>query len=231
MKHILPLLILTSCFAATSWAEPERGVPDDTTEVVLLQSDVETDMDSSASVYAARRLGQRIRTDVLEAISRAVEEDSDLSDADKKAVAKALDKSASRDWSRLGKNLEDSKVWLATISILSVFLIFGTPIMLVAVILYANQRKRRLAHDMATQYLANGQPVPPEVWQGLSGDASPKSNLHKGMIMLGVGVGVFLSFWLMGSSKGAYLALIPAFIGLAQLLIWKLETGKASDDT
>jgi hypothetical protein len=48
------------------------------------------------------------------------------------------------------------------------------------------------------------------------------------MIMLGVGVGVFLCFWLMGAMEAAYLALIPLFIGIAQLLIWNLEKHKAS---
>ena len=85
-----------------------------------------------------------------------------------------------------------------------------------------------LALEMASKFLASDQPVPPEVWQGLAGNTSPRSNLHKGMIMLGVGVGVFLCFWLMGAMEAAYLALIPLFIGIAQLLIWNLEKHKAS---
>ena len=46
--------------------------------------------------------------------------------------------------------------------------------------------------------------------------------------MLGVGAGVFLCFWLMGTTTAAYLALIPLFIGIAQLLIWNLEKHNAS---
>jgi len=228
MKRILPVLILVSCFTATSWAETEPDITSDTVNAEQPQVDVETDLDSGASVYAARRLGQRIRTDVLKAIAGTIEEDSDLNAADKQAIAAALQDAASQDWSRFGDGLNRSTVWLGAVSVLSIVLIFGTPIMLVAAFLYAAQRKRRLAHDMASQYLANSQPVPPEVWQGLAGNASPRSNLHKGMIMLGVGVGVFLSFWLMGSTKGAYLALIPLFIGIAQLLIWKLEKNETS---
>lgn len=230
MKRILPVLILLVGFAATSWAQTEPDLPGDTGESAPMQSAVATDANSAASPRVdGRRLGQRIRIRVLEAIAESIEEDSDISDADKTAIAAALQKAATaQDWSRLGEGISNSRVWLGAISILSILLIFGTPIMLVAAFLYAGQRKRRLAHDMASQYLASGQSVPPEVWQGLSGDASPRSNLHKGMMMLGVGAGVFLAFWLMGSTKAAYLALIPLFIGIAQLLIWKLEKNKES---
>jgi hypothetical protein len=114
----------------------------------------------------------------------------------------------------------------ALVAIIAILITCGSPIMLVIAILYARHRKRRLALDMASQFLSNGKEVPPEVWQGLAGDASPRSNLHKGMLMLGLGAGVFLCFWLIGFMTAAYVGLIPLFVGLAQLLIWKLETPK-----
>ena len=41
--------------------------------------------------------------------------------------------------------------------------------------------------------------------------------------LLGAGIGIVLCFALMGNMTLAYLDLIPLFIGLALLLIWKLE--------
>lgn len=116
---------------------------------------------------------------------------------------------------------------LTIISILAIVFIFGTPIMVVAAVLYASHRKRRLAREMASEFLAKGQQVPPEVWRGLAGDATSRSNLHKGMVMLGAGLGIFLCFWLIGRMEAAYLGLIPLFIGIAQLLIWRLERNAA----
>lgn len=110
-----------------------------------------------------------------------------------------------------------------SIAVLAIVLIFGTPVMIVAMVLYASYRKRRLAREMASQFLASGQPVPPEVWRGLARDSAPRDNLRNGMVMLALGLGVFLCFWLIGSMPAAYLGLIPLFIGIAQLLIWKLE--------
>lgn len=110
-----------------------------------------------------------------------------------------------------------------SIAVLAIVLIFGTPVMIVAMVLYASHRKRRLARDMASQFLASGQPVPPEVWRGLARDRSPRDNLRNGMVMLALGLGVFLCFWLIGSMAAAYLGLIPLFIGIALLLIWMLE--------
>ena len=81
--------------------------------------------------------------------------------------------------------------------------------------------KRRLAREMAGEFLANGRPVPPEVWEVFAGDTSARSHLRKGMVMLGTGIGIFLSFRLMGHVGAAYLGLIPLFIGIAQLLIWR----------
>ncbi len=110
-----------------------------------------------------------------------------------------------------------------SIAVLAIVLIFGTPVMIVAMVLYAGHRKRRLARDMASQFLASGQPVPPEVWHDLARDSAPRDNLRNGMVMLALGLGVFLCFWLIGSMATAYLGLIPLFIGIALLLIWKLE--------
>lgn len=116
-----------------------------------------------------------------------------------------------------------TRPWVGAVAILTIAMVFGMPVVLVAAVLYASHRKRRLAREMAGEFLASGQPVPPEVWQGLAGDTSPRSHLRKGMVMLGAGIGVFLCFRLMGRVEAAYLGLIPLFIGIAQLLIWRLE--------
>jgi hypothetical protein len=106
---------------------------------------------------------------------------------------------------------------------LAIMLIFGTPIMLVAAVLYANYRKRRLMHNTIDQYVSSGRDIPPAVLESLHQQVTPGNNLHRGLVMTGVGLGVIACFLVMGAREAAALGLIPLFIGLAQLLIWKLE--------
>ena len=106
---------------------------------------------------------------------------------------------------------------------LAIVLVFGMPVMIVVAVLYWAYRRRRLAHETVNQFLASGKDIPPEVLDNLFHEQAPRNNLHKGLVMTGLGVGVFLCFALIGSMKAASVGLIPLFIGLAQLLIWKLE--------
>jgi len=240
MKYLLPVLILIASFAIPCWAQSESAQPADLPDAIQQQSDLETDANSAASPYPhgasrrnSRELNDSISTAVLDAVIEALETNPNISDSDKEDITGELQTKRYMggwsDWGDQGMNRRSFGIGKTLIAALSILLIFGTPIMLVAAILYASHRKRRLARDMASEFLASGQPVPAEVWKGLAGDTSPRSNLHKGMIMLGAGAGVFVCFWLIGSMKAAYLALIPLFIGIAQLLIWKLEKPRKND--
>jgi hypothetical protein len=110
------------------------------------------------------------------------------------------------------------------IPLLAITLVFGTPIFIVIAVLYAGYRKRRLVQETISEYLASGKDVPAEILQSIHGGAEkPKNYLQKGFVMVGAGIGIFLAFAIMGSIEAASLGLIPLFIGVAQLLIWKLE--------
>ncbi len=236
MKHLLPVLILIAGFPTLGWADSESAQPAELPDAAQLQSDLETDANSAASPYPhgtpriySRELNDNMSTAILDAVTQALKNDPNLSATDKEDITGELQTkrhmvgwSGWGDWGEQGMRRRGFGFGKTLIVALSL-LIFGTPIMLVAAVLYASHRKRRLACDMASEFLASGQPVPPEVWKGLAGDTSPRSNLHKGMIMLGASAGVFVCFWLIGSMKAAYLALIPLCIGIAQLLIWILE--------
>jgi len=227
MNRFLPALILIVGFAAAGWADTRADMTPGAEATEQQPSAGETDVDSAASPYASlrepgKRLQTQIQAQIVEAITEALDENPDLNDKDRQAAEQARKNGSS--FGHIDLDLDrHTDAGELILGGLAIVLIFGTPIMLVAAFLYAGHRKRRLASDMAGRFLANGQPVPPEVWRGLAGDATPRSNLHKGMIMLGLGLGVFLCFWLIGSPEAAYLGLIPLFIGIAQLLIWKLE--------
>lgn len=224
MKAFLPVMLLTILLAPPAWAEREPESADTADSEAGIVIDVET----SGSEAARRDLGERIETRVRSVVREALENNPDITEEDLEAFDDRWDDEWDEEWVDLEFDEHGALgVGEALVAILAIILIFGSPVMLVAIFLYASYRKRRLVRDMISQYLANGQPVPPEVFKGLAGDVTPRSNLHKGMILLGVGIGVVLSFWLMGKMTVAYLGLIPLFIGAAQLLIWKLEKDKA----
>ena len=65
--------------------------------------------------------------------------------------------------------------------------------------------------------------------EGLQKQSDPKSSLHKGVVLIGVGLGIFICFTLIGAMEAGAFGLIPFFIGLAQLLVWKLENKNGLD--
>ena len=219
MKYYLPILILMLLTGFTTTGRADTHMPADADSA----GQAEAGSGDHGDTRSRSAFSELIRARVIDTVNEALEDDPEISAEEReRIIGKLRDPRRFGDWDNWGadENLGAGKTLVATLSIL---LIFGSPIMLVIVILYAGYRKRQIASETAGQFLASGQSVPPEVWRGLVGDASPRSNLHKGMIMLGTGLGIFLCFWLIGSIEAAYLGLIPLFIGFAQLLIWKLE--------
>jgi len=226
MNRFLPVLILAALWAAPGWADIESDTQPAADNAFPLQVNIDADADSDTDAENAAReqLKQRIKDAARDFIAEEIANDPDITDEAREAIERQL---------QSGFLLDDMDIDGGTplgevaIAILAITLIFGTPIMIVGAVLYSGYRKRRLVRDTVSNYLTSGQQVPPEVWQGLSGNTAPRNNLNRGMITLSVGVGVFLCFALMGEMEAAYLALIPLFIGIAQLLIWKLEKDKA----
>jgi hypothetical protein len=133
-----------------------------------------------------------------------------------------------------GDDGEDVPWWVGIVASLAIVFTLGLPIIIVALILYFAYRRRRLAHETINRYLASGKDVPPEVMQNLFKDAgtaasTPKSNLHKGTVNTGLGLGIIICFYAVGIEFLAAIGFIFLFVGLAQLLIWKLEQGKKGE--
>ncbi len=123
----------------------------------------------------------------------------------------------------------------ALVAALAIIFSLGMPIIIVGIVLYFGYRKRRLAHDTINQYLASGKEIPPEVMQNLFKDAAvattPRTNLNKGTINASIGLGMIIGFSAIDGDFLAAIGFIFLLVGLAQLLIWKLEQGKNGDKT
>lgn len=98
----------------------------------------------------------------------------------------------------------------------------GGPLVLVGMILWYKAKRTRMIHETALKMAERGQPVPPELFAGADDAAM---DLRRGMVL--VGLGLALSAFMFEIGKPWSIGLIPLFMGLGFLVVWKMESGKA----
>jgi hypothetical protein len=123
----------------------------------------------------------------------------------------------------------DSDVpWIAIPIVTIIFLtIFGTPILIVAVILYFSFSKTRALHRTVRLMVEKGQPVP-EALLNPPPAQRQRSDMRRGVVLAMVGLGLMLFFAAVNDWEGGAwsIGLIPFLIGAGYLLVWKLEGKK-----
>lgn len=217
MKHPILTAALCAFIAVPTWvqeapAAPETGDP---------AFKISVDADDEEKQPAAEEAKAAIREKVLSLVEKILDKvDQELKASDKETLIENL-----KDLEAMDSGLESPEEVIGGLLVgaLAIVLIFGMPIMIVAAILYFSYRKRRLVHETINSYVASGKEIPPEVFKSFQEQSSPTSNLHKGLVMCGVGLGIIVTFAVIGAIPAAAFGAIPLFIGLAQLLIWKLE--------
>jgi hypothetical protein len=118
--------------------------------------------------------------------------------------------------------------WIAIPIVTIVFLtIFGTPILIVAVILYFSFSKTRALHRTVRMMVEKGQPVP-EALLNPPPAQRQRSDMRRGVVLAMVGLGLMLFFAAVNDWEGGAwsIGLIPFLIGAGYLLVWKLEGKK-----
>ncbi len=105
---------------------------------------------------------------------------------------------------------------------LAIVLGIGAPLAAIGLVLWYKSRRTRLIHETALKLAEKGQPVPPEMFVGAD---EPFSDLRRGVVLVGLGLGLGLFMFQLG--KPWAVGLIPLFMGLGYLVVWKLESGKA----
>ncbi|UTW45636.1 hypothetical protein KFE80_01535 [bacterium SCSIO 12696] len=214
---LAPVLALVIS-APLAWAEPEETPVEEQIEVALQEEESQ----KSSKDEKIDRLFDRL-TKKLE------EEESDLTEEEREELREGL-----YDAKEALKELDEINIRVGSdgdtpfmgmlIGLVAVILSLGAPVIIVAIALYSSFKKRRLTHETINNYVSAGKDIPTEVLQGLQRQQDPKSNLHKGLVMVAVGLGIISFFLIAGGDEAIGLGLIPLFIGLAQLLVWKLES-------
>jgi len=229
-------LALAAAFGASSMiasAQPDNDpvatAPEDRSFGISIE--VETDNGSDESVEnSTRRAVLKIVADVMEEIPQELRDE--MSEEDKVKFERALEaiESGEFDEDSTGKqivinaNHGGEQQYYDWTGLVAVILLFGGPVAIVALVTRSNRRKREMVHSTIDRMIENGQEVPIELLDAIDKGKGGKSSLQRGTINVALGVGLGIALWNIADSGVATLALIPLCIGLAQLLVWRLES-------
>lgn len=147
---------------------------------------------------------------------------------DQKAVIKSIVVSAKADSEEdTGFGGSMNTFFEAMIAIVAIIMVFGMPLMIVGLVLFARHKRQALINDRVNKILESGQEIPPGVFDEAVG--KEKSTYSKGVMLIAIGLGVFIFLGSLAGFNVGSVGLIPALIGLAHIVIWKTdETAKAN---
>lgn len=126
---------------------------------------------------------------------------------------------------------DDDDAWIALPIVFIVFLtIFGTPVMIVAVIMFFSFSRNRAMHRTVRMMVEKGQPVP-ESLLNPPPVIRQASDLRRGIKLMLIGLGLMIFFGACSGWDGGSwsLGIIPFLIGAGYLIFWRLDVRK--DDT
>ena len=105
------------------------------------------------------------------------------------------------------------------VAITGVLVVFGLPLLLVAIVLLYKHRRMRMTHETIMRLAEKGIPVPPEL---LEPPRQRSSGLRGGLVLIALGAGLSIYFLERGGAWS--IGLIPGFMGVALLIAWAIES-------
>ena len=116
------------------------------------------------------------------------------------------------------------------VAIIAILSVFGTPVFITGIIVmgWYKRQKRRLS--LMEKIVESGQPIPEQLLTNAMDEGKPGNSLRKGVTSLGVGAGLIIFGFFVADVLMA-IGAIPVCIGLAHLLLWKLEDRPSDEPT
>jgi len=117
--------------------------------------------------------------------------------------------------------------WIAVIVLIGCLAFFGTPIVIVGLILYFSFSRSRALHKTVRMMVEKGQPVP-EALLNPPPVVRQRSDLRRGIILITIGAGIMVLLGALNDWEGGAwsIGFIPFIIGLGYLLVWRLDVHK-----
>ncbi len=184
--------------------------------------------EESARVQIAGRIADRIANELEQALAELPEEvrreidDKDLEEL-RAAVRELEAVREGREPPRRERGSGDH--WAELIpAVAAIVLLFGGPVLVVAIVSANNRRKREMVHQTIDRVIEQGRDVPVELLDALDkGKHSGKTTLSRGMTNVALGIGIGVALFALAGADVAALGLIPLCIGVAQLAVWNIE--------
>src|SRR5256885_5708044 len=127
--------------------------------------------------------------------------------------------------------LEDKDIpsQVIPIVVVTMLAVFGTPILIVAVIMYFSMSKTRAMHRTVRLMVEKGQEVPAALLNPPPAQRQ-RSDMRRGVVLVMVGLGLMIFLAAVNDWEGGAwsIGIIPFLIGAGYLLVWKLEGRKNS---
>ncbi len=101
-------------------------------------------------------------------------------------------------------------------------LLFVMIAFIVGVVLYFRYRRAQLLHTTLAKMIEKDVPIPTELFDA---PRRKRSDLRRGAFWLALGVGVLVYLKFIGNGQWIG-GLIPLLIGVAYLVVWRIEQGK-----
>ena len=112
------------------------------------------------------------------------------------------------------------------IAVLAVLLTFLTPVAIVIAVLVHKSRRTQRIHQTVVALAEKGLPIPPDLFVDRRAP-DDTSALHKGVVLVAVGLGLIVFFLSMAGQRSPWgVGVIPLLIGVGYLIVWRLEGRK-----
>jgi hypothetical protein len=128
----------------------------------------------------------------------------------------------------------DSNVGPFSVAIMGIIGVFIAPVVLVIIIAWLwyrhSDRTQKIKHETLRLMIEKGVEIPAQ-FSFMDSPPTPASSLRRGLILTALGLGIACFFLIVRAPEAVGLGAIPFFIGLAYLLIWRLEknSNRSSD--
>jgi hypothetical protein len=128
----------------------------------------------------------------------------------------------------LGDAMSDDEVPMMgmLIGLVSVLLVFGTPIIIVLAGLRHRTARQKMINELVLRLAEKGQPIPPELFLE---PVRPQTDLRRGIIWAMIGVGIVIFGLFQGSRDLMGIGFIPLMIGIGFFVAAKLELQQKKD--
>ncbi|MEQ8955176.1 MAG: DUF6249 domain-containing protein, partial [Gammaproteobacteria bacterium] len=115
------------------------------------------------------------------------------------------------------------------VPVIAILSVFGTPVLITGIIVLGWYQRQKRRMSLMEKIVESGQPIPEELLNNAMDQGKPGTSLKKGVTSLGLGAGVIIFGFFVSETLMA-IGAIPLCMGLAYLLLWKLED-KSSEDS